>query len=115
MKTGEELLLIAARKEHKRLLASSRRAEAEYEEYMGVAHEMISINEEVKAIIDNKEYQNKEVLTKLDKLKKRSAKCNRIRKKDLSKLIEKKHTAMINSQALASEIAILEMRFDRRR
>ena len=113
MATGEELALAAMKKEFKRLSRKADRAKAESEEYMGTGSEIIAIHEEFVAIVKSDE-RGMSVLKKLDALKKRREKTDKIRKKDLMKLLDKEYETAITRDKLGGEIQRLEFRLELR-
>jgi len=107
--SGEELALVAMKKEFSRLEKIAERAKAEADEYMSIGTEMLSINQEFVEIVKSKEV-NESSLKKLNALKKRSDKAEKIQKKDFIKLIDKQSDAEINRDRLAYEIQRIEFR-----
>ena len=113
MRTREELALEALKRDFKRLSKIADKAKAVCDEYMNVGSEMIAIHEDFVAIVKSKDY-SPETLKKLEALKKRSAKAEKIRSKDLIKLIDKQSEADINRDSLGGEIQMMEFRLNSR-
>lgn len=109
MLRGEELAYNALKKEVKRLSKATDKAKAEYDEYMNIHHEMISINQEFAEIVKSKEH-GKHVLDKLNALKKRSDRCDRVRKKDLLRLIDRHIELQLDRDSVAEEMYMMEFR-----
>lgn len=114
MLSGEQLALNAMQKEYKRLCYIADKAKQESDEYLNVGTEMINIHEEFATIVKAGEH-GRHVLDKLDKLKRRSDKCNKIRTKDFLKLNDKEVNSMLERDRLGQEIATLQFRIDIRR
>lgn len=110
---GDELALGAMKKEHARLSRIADKAQAEYDEYMNVADEMLSIHKEFAEIVKSGDH-SKETLKRLDSLKARSAKTDRIRSKDFMKLSEKQFSTERDRDCLGSEIQMMEFRMSLR-
>lgn len=109
MKSGKELILIAMKKEFKRLSRIADKAKAEADEYMSSGSEFIAIHNELCEIINSKE-TGKSVLKKLNDLQARRDRAEKIRKKDFIKLIDKQSDAEIDRDNLHSEICSMEWR-----
>lgn len=114
MINGEELALAAMRKDLKRLTRAAKKAKTEADEYMAVGSEMLAIHNEFAEIVKSGD-RTDATLKKLDELKARSEKTDRIQKKDLSKLLDKKFEAEQKRDALASEVQALEFRLSMRK
>jgi len=109
IKTGEELALIAMKKELKVLSKKADKAKSECDEYMNTGSEAVAIHNEFVEIVNAKEHGQK-VLDQLDSLKKRRNKVDAIMKKDFIKLMDKDHEAGFTRDNLAQEISMLEFR-----
>lgn len=114
MKTGEELALIGMKKELVVLSKKAEKLKSEYNEYMGVASELISVYEELNEIIKSRECGT-EVIKKLKALQAREKRCKAIHKKDFMKLLDSEIEAKINRDSLAQEIGNIEFRMSLRR
>ena len=114
MRTGEELALNAMKKEYTLLSRKADKAKKEADEYMSVGTELIAIHNEFVKIVKAKDH-GEEVLKKLDVLKKRSEKAEKIRKKDLVKLIDKESETRFTADSLSHEIQNLEFRLSLRK
>ena len=114
MKSGEELALAAMKKEFKRLSKVAEKAKHEADEYMHMGSEFIAIHQEFSDIVKSGEHGEK-VIKKLDALKKRRDKVDRIRKKDLIKLVDKETHTQIERDSLGSEIQMLEFKLSMRK
>lgn len=110
MTRGEKLVLIALRKEHVRLQAVADKAQAESNEYMHVHEEMIGIYREFDEIV-RAEIGAQAKLDKMEMLKKRQEKVDKIRKKDVVKVIDKAHDAKMDADDLLEQIGRLEYRW----
>ena len=114
MHKGEELTLKALKKELSRLERLADKAKAECDECINIGTELIDIHKEFAAIVKSKEC-NKATIKKLDDLKIRSKKAEKIRKKDLLKLMDKENDTRINVSYLQAEINRLEFRISMRK
>ena len=114
MRTGEELTLIAMKKEFKSLSRKAGRAKKSTDEYMEIGSELLAIHNEFAEIVKSGEH-GKGVIKKLDALKVRSGHAEKIRKKDLIKLLDKQSEAEIARDALGSEIQMMEFRLSLRK
>jgi len=111
---GEELALEAMKKDLKRLSRAADKAKADADEYMNVGSEMVAIHNEFADIVKSGDH-SKATLRKLDRLKARSERTDRIRNKDLCKLTDKQFEAEQKRDALAWEVQSLEMRLSMRK
>jgi len=109
MSRGEELSLIAMRKEFTALSRKADKAKQEADECCSVGTEMIAIHREFVEIVESKE-TGSEVVKKLEALKKRRDRTDKIRKKDLIKLFDKEYKTGEDRDSLGSEIQMLEYR-----
>jgi hypothetical protein len=109
---GIKLALAALKKEHKRLAAVAEKAKREADEYMNTGSEFIATHQEVVAIANSKQPASVR-LKKLDELKRRKEKAEKIRSKDFMKLLDKQSDAEIDRDALANEISKMEWRLSR--
>ncbi len=112
MKTGEELALIAMKKELALLSKMAEKAKAECAEYLGTAKEMIEIYRELGEIIKLK--VSNESIKKLDALKAREKRVNDVHKKDFLKLCDNEHESEWEKNSLAQEINNIEFRMSLR-
>lgn len=111
-KTGEELAFNAMKKEFKILSRAADRAKKEADECIEVGSEMIAIHNEFVDIVKQK-LDSKTAIKKLDDLKKRSERAEKIRKKDLIKLLDRQNVAELNRDSLYREIKTMEYRISR--
>ena len=114
MQTGEQLALGAMKKEFKVLSKKADRAKAEADECLNVGTELIAIHEEFAEIVKSKEH-GQSVINKVDRLKKRSEKAEKIRKKDLLKLLDKENNTRFTRDSLGHEIQNMEFRLSLRK
>jgi hypothetical protein len=110
MNRGEELALRAMKKELVLLSRKAERAKAEADEFFSVGTEMLSIHKDFKIVVESKKHDD-ETIKKIDDLKKRSEKTERIRKKNHMKLSDKQFNTQYDRDCLASEIQRLEYRY----
>lgn len=108
-KSGKELALIAMNKELKLLSKKADKAKKECDEYMTMGSEAVSIHEEFVRIVNANE-SGQHVIDKLEALKKRRNKVQRIMKKDLIKLMDKKFNTASVRDTLNSEIQMMKFR-----
>lgn len=108
-KLGEEIALSAMKKEFTRLSRIADKAKAEADENMGITSEMLSIHQEFVEIVNSKEH-GEHVINKLEALKKRRDKAQKVLDKDLLTLLNKQSEAEIDRDSLGSEIQMLEFR-----
>lgn len=109
MKSGEELTHIAMMKEFKRLSRVADKAKKEADEYIEIGTEMLAIHQEFASIVKSGK-RDKATIKALDSLANRSKRAEKIRKKDLLKLMDKQSDAEITRDRLGSEIQIMEFR-----
>ena len=114
IKTGEELALNAMKKEFKVLSRAADRAKKEADEYMEVGTEIIAIHRELAEIVKQK-LSSETVVKKLALLKKRSERAEKIRKKDLIKLLDKQNDTEFNRDNLGHEIQMMEFKISLRK
>lgn len=103
------IVLDAMKKELVRLQRIADKAKAECDEYISTGEEAFAIHDEFAKIVNSKETGH-HVIKKLDELKKRREKVDKVLKKDFMKLMDKQHRAEIEVMALASEISYMEFR-----
>ena len=109
MKTGKELAIEAMKKDFNRLSRAADRAKNEADERINITIELIAIHQEFVKIAKSDE-NTKEILKKLDSLQGRKKNAEKIRKKDLLKLIDKQSFAEINRDSLGQEIQMMEFK-----
>lgn len=102
--SGEELALKAMKKELTVLINRAKRAKAEADECANIVSEYIAINKEFVEIIESGA-SGAPVLKRLNDLKRRRKRADRIIKKDICKLIDKQCEAESHVRALQSEIS----------
>lgn len=107
VRSGQELALIAMKKEFIKLTATHTKAKAEADGYLNVGTEMLAIHSEFAEIVKSKE-TGKSTIAKLDKLQKRRAAADKIRAKDFLKLCDKENESQFEAQNLLHEIQMLE-------
>jgi hypothetical protein len=108
-KTGNELALIAMKKDFVRFSKIADNAEKEVNEWIRLGSEEISIHEEFIKITNLKE-STRASLKKLKELGKRSERVNKLKKKNLLRLIDAQNNAEINKDSLGREIQNVEYR-----
>ncbi len=113
MNSKEKVVLAALKRDLKRLSKAAEKAKAECDEYLNVGSEMAAIHEEFALIVKAKE-TGPEVLKKLEALKRRRDKAERIMKKDLVKLLDKQHEAEFAEESLGEEIQAMEFNINLR-
>lgn len=113
MSNGEELALAAMKRDLKRLSKAAEKAKAEADEYMNVGSEMLAIHKEFAEIVKYRDH-SPATLKKLKDLQLKSERTDKIRKKDLSKLLDKQFEAEEKRAALAGEVQALEFRLSMR-
>lgn len=112
MRTGDELALVAMKKEHARLSRIADRAKAEADEYCKIGSEAMAIHNKFAALVKSSEIGH-HVIDALEKLQKRRAHVNRVMKKDLLKLSDRQIKAEFERDALMREIQMMEFRRSR--
>ena len=112
MKAGKELVLIAAKKELKRLSKEADKAKQECDEYMRIGTEAITIHEEFVRIVNTKE-TGQSVIDQLELLRRRRHRVQRIMKKDLIKLTDREIDTALTRDGLNSEIQMMEYKWGR--
>jgi len=111
-KSSDELTYGLLKKEHARLLKLEKKAEAEYNEYMNIHHELIAIRQEFAKVLDIKDFKKQKPL--LDALIARSKRADEITQKDLSKLTDKHHQLKMDLSKVAHELSTIEFRLELR-
>lgn len=112
MRAGEKIALEAMKKEFVRLSRAADRAKSEADEHMNVGSEMIAIHNEFAEIVKSKA-TGPEVVEKLDVLKKRKDRADKVVKKNLVKLLDKQYEAESARDNLGTEIQMAEFRYSR--
>ena len=111
MRTGQELVLEGAKKYLVELTKAAEKAKNEADEYMSIGMEMLNIHKEMAEL----DFSSKDASKKLDELKKRSDRVERIKKKNLVALCDKQSTAEIQRDILCQEIQNMEFSIKARR
>lgn len=114
MKSREELVLRALRREFSRLSRAAEKAKAEADENQNIGSEFVSIHKELAEILDSG-HHGKATIKRLDTLQARRDKADRVLKKDLVKLIDKQHDAECERDAIGEEISMTEFRLSMRK
>lgn len=109
MKTGEDLVLQALKREFTRLSRIAEKAKAQADEHIGIGSEYIDIHKELHSIVSSKEH-GKKIIKRLDALQVRRDKADRVMKKDSAKLFDRQHEAEHDRDSLGSEISMIEFR-----
>lgn len=112
-KSGEEIALSAMKKELTRLSRIADKANAEVDEYLNIGSELLAIHEEFSEIVKSKEHGS-HIVKKLEVLKGRRDRAQKITDKELIKLLDKQHKAEIERDSLRQEIHRTEFRFSLR-
>jgi hypothetical protein len=112
MKTGQELLLIAAEKEYNRLCKRAEKAKAETDEHENIGKEAIDIRLKLVEVTKSNR-RPEDVLEELDKLQVRQKRVDRIMKKDFVKLLDKQFEAEHERDELGQEIQMMKFRMQR--
>jgi len=112
MKTGQELLLIAAEKEYNRLCKRAEKAKAEADEYVEIGTEAVAIHNDLRSVIDS-DMDPKAKIDELARLEERRNHVNRVLKKDASKLFDKQIDAEYERDELGREIQMMKFRMQR--
>ncbi len=110
----DDLTLRALRHEQDRLSKLAAKAAAEVDEYIGTGQEAVAIYNEL-AAIDHCKKSARANLKQLDVLRKRQARIERIRKKDIIALMDRQHEAEWERDLAAQAISDLEFRSSFRR
>lgn len=109
MTLGEELTLQAMKEYHKKLCKITDNAKKKVDENINASRELIDIHNEFAEIVNSGEVGDS-ALNKLDSLKKRKARANRILKTDIIDLMDKESDAELRLNALKREIGSMECR-----
>jgi seryl-tRNA synthetase len=109
VKSREELILGALRREHSRLSRIAEKAKAEADENSSIGSEFVAIHKEFAEILSSGDH-GKAILKRLDELQARRDKAERVLAKDLVKLIDKQHDAESERNAIGEEISLIEFR-----
>lgn len=114
MKTREELVLRALKREFSRLSRIAEKAKAEADENQNIGSEFVAIHKEFAEILDSGDH-GKATIKQLDNLQARRDKADRVLKRDLVKLIDKQHDAECERNAIGEEISMIEFRLSMRK
>lgn len=106
---AKNIVLDAMKKELARLQRIADKAKAECDEYISIGQEAFAIHDEFAKIVNSKEI-GQHVIKKLDELKKRREKVDKVLKKDFVKLTDNQFRAEMEVMALASEISHMGFR-----
>jgi hypothetical protein len=106
-KSGQELLLVAAEKEYKRLCQKAQKAKAQADEYENIGKEAIDIRLKLMEVTKSNR-RPEEVLEELDKLQVKQKRVDRILNKNFVKLLDKQFEAEHERDALGNEIDMLK-------
>jgi len=98
------------KKEYIRLSTAANRAKMEVDELISIGTELIAIHKKCAEIINSKTMDYSEKAKKLDELIVRRDRANKIRKKDLIKLMDKQFEAEYAREILQNEIFMAEYR-----
>lgn len=109
MKTREELVLRALRREHSRLSRIADKAKAEADENQNIGSEFVAIQKELVEIVSSGDH-GKATIKRIENLQSRRDKAERVLKKDLLKLIDKQLDAEAERDAVGDEISMMEFR-----
>jgi len=109
MRRGSDIALDAMKKELVRLQKIAEKAKNESEQYLNSSTEVIAIHNEFIEIVNSKQY-GQDVINKLDNLKKRRDKVDKIRSKDFIKLLDKENESRFEVENLQHEIFMAEFR-----
>jgi hypothetical protein len=114
MTPGERLTLQAMKNDLKRLSQIAQKAKESCDEVLGIGSELLAIHKEFLALVDAGE-PSEDQLVKLDELKHRRERANKIMKKDWIKLSDRQFKAESDRDNLAREIENLEFRLSLRK
>ena len=111
--SGEQLALEAMKRDLKRLSRNAEKAKAACDEYVDIGTEAIAIHQELAEIVQSNEH-GQVVIDKLDELKVRREKVDKIRNKDFLSLCNKQSIAEMSRDNLIAEIGRLSFRIELR-
>jgi hypothetical protein len=111
--SGEQLALEAMKRDLKRLSKIAEKAKAACDEYVDIGTEAIAIHQELAKLVQSNEH-GQVVIDKLDALKVRREKVEKIRRKDFLALCNKQGIAEISRDNLIAEIGRLSFRIELR-
>lgn len=109
MRSGSELALMAMKKEHARLSRAAAKAKAEADENCSIGSEFVAIHKELAEIVSSGEHGEK-TLKRLDELKRRRIRADKIINKDILKLLDRQSALEWERDALGNEIHMMEWR-----
>ena len=108
--TGQLVSIRAMEKELNVVSARASRYKKEIDENVDVGSEFVAIHKDLAEIINNKSLDSKVVLKKLDILKKREERANKILDRDICSLTEKQVKAESEASSLRGEIYYAKLR-----
>jgi hypothetical protein len=108
--SGQLISIKAMEKELKTISAKAERYKKEVDESINIGHEFLFIHEDLLAIINEKSTDHELVLKKLDELKVRETRANKIIKRDICSLVDKQVKAECEANSLISEIYYAKLR-----
>lgn len=106
---GKKLALNAMEKERDKLLKIAAKAKNEADEYLSIGSENIAIHNELVTIIKS-DARDEEISKRLEELKRRQARVDRVRKKDFIKLCDKQYNSEFAANQINQEILSFKIR-----
>lgn len=106
-KSGNALAIEAMKRDLKRLQKVADKAKSECDEYITIGSEAFAIHNEFAQIVNSREVGN-HVLEKLESLKKRRDRVDKVLKKSAKQLMDKQFAVEMQRDNLARKIAELE-------
>lgn len=112
---GDDLVIAALKKEHKRLVYLADRYKREADQVCSVGTELVAIHNEFAAIVNAKRTDHQAVVNELEALQKRRETAARIMKKDLVKLLDKQYKTESDAADISRQIQEMEWRLQLKR
>ena len=109
--TGDELTLSALKKEFSRISRMAEKAKKDADDYCNAGSELVACHVELKEIIDSKEH-GQGILDRLEKLKTRRDRANRLLKKNALKVFDRQTDLEFQRNELANQISRIQFRLE---
>lgn len=110
--SGDQLALIAMKKEHKRLSQIAEKKKAICDEACHVGTNLINVYKQAEKLISEKDYSESGI-KKIEKLANEEKRLKKLMKADLVKIMDEQIHAEIDRDSLYREIMTLEFRIKR--
>lgn len=109
MRSSNRIVLGALKKEHSLLCKRAEKAKLDVDQYISIGDEFLSIHLELTEIIESG-LHNEEVISRLEILKKRRSKAQKILGKNFISLLDRQSELEAERDSLLSSIRLIEFR-----